>query len=184
MRSFLAILRWTENSAGVAQTFFAELSRRGSRQESGWLWLFLPLGETLLLQATSECARAGCRPPQRSWSGSERFTWHLGSTLAPTCTCSSSVSGVLFFHDARTFQVDCPGPDFRACGGSPQTGPEPGLYPRMGREGCDEIVVRRAGRYTSEDLHRALFPTPPRFLSLEEMKNGIEEDVKRRHARR
>lgn len=48
----------------------------------------------------------------------------------------------------------------------------------------DEIVVRRAGRYTSEDLHRALFPTPPKPLTLEEMKQGIEEYVKRRYARR
>ncbi len=48
----------------------------------------------------------------------------------------------------------------------------------------DDIVVRRAGRYTSEDLHRALFPEPPKPLSLEEMKEGIEEYVKRRHARR
>lgn len=47
-----------------------------------------------------------------------------------------------------------------------------------------EIVVHRAGRYTSEDLHRALFPNPPKPLTLEEMKKGIEEDVKRRHARR
>ena len=34
----------------------------------------------------------------------------------------------------------------------------------------DDIVVRRAGRYTSEDLHRALFPNPPKPLTLEEMK--------------
>lgn len=48
----------------------------------------------------------------------------------------------------------------------------------------DEVIVRRAGLYTSEDLHRALFPTPPKPLSLEEMKEGIREYVKRRHARR
>jgi AbrB family looped-hinge helix DNA binding protein len=48
----------------------------------------------------------------------------------------------------------------------------------------DQIVVRRAGRYTSEDLHRALFPTPPKPLTLEEMKEGIQEYVKRRYARR
>lgn len=47
-----------------------------------------------------------------------------------------------------------------------------------------EIVVRRAGRYTSEDLHRALFPDPPKPLTLEEMKEGIEEYVKKRYARR
>ncbi|MFY9820714.1 MAG: AbrB/MazE/SpoVT family DNA-binding domain-containing protein, partial [Thermoanaerobaculia bacterium] len=47
-----------------------------------------------------------------------------------------------------------------------------------------EIVVRRAGRYTSEDLHRALFPNPPKPLTLGEMKEGIEKYVKSRHARR
>lgn len=48
----------------------------------------------------------------------------------------------------------------------------------------DDIVVRRAGRYTSEDLHRALFPNPPKPLTLEEMKEGIEKYVKGRYARR
>ena len=48
----------------------------------------------------------------------------------------------------------------------------------------DDIVVRRAGRYTSEDLHRALFPSPPKPLALEEMKEGIEKYVKSRYARR
>jgi AbrB family looped-hinge helix DNA binding protein len=48
-----------------------------------------------------------------------------------------------------------------------------------------KIVVRRAGRYTSEDLHRALFPKgAPRPRSLEELKRGIGRYVKRRHARR
>ena len=47
----------------------------------------------------------------------------------------------------------------------------------------NEIVVRRAGRYSSEDLHRALFPNPPRPLTLEEMKHGIEKYVKGRYDR-
>ena len=47
------------------------------------------------------------------------------------------------------------------------------------------IVVRRAGRYTSEDLHRALFPErPPRARSLEALKKGIGRYIKGRHARR
>ena len=47
------------------------------------------------------------------------------------------------------------------------------------------IVVRRAGRYTSEDLHRALFPErPPRTRSLETLKKGIGQYIKGRHARR
>jgi antitoxin PrlF len=47
------------------------------------------------------------------------------------------------------------------------------------------IVVRRAGSYTSEDLHRALFPQgPPRRRSVEEMKEGLRRYVRKRHARR
>jgi AbrB family looped-hinge helix DNA binding protein len=52
-------------------------------------------------------------------------------------------------------------------------------------EDGDSIVVRRAGRYTSEDVHRALFPEePPQQRSLEEMEEGIRRYVRGRHARR
>jgi AbrB family looped-hinge helix DNA binding protein len=46
------------------------------------------------------------------------------------------------------------------------------------------IVVRRAARYSSEDIHRVLFPEPPEPRSLEELKEGIRQHVKSRHARR
>ena len=47
------------------------------------------------------------------------------------------------------------------------------------------IVVRRASRFTSEEIHRALFPEgPPPARSLKELKSGIAEHMKRRHARR
>jgi len=49
----------------------------------------------------------------------------------------------------------------------------------------DKIVVRRAGRYTSEDIHRALFPDgPPKPRTLEELKEGIAQYMRERHARR
>jgi antitoxin PrlF len=48
----------------------------------------------------------------------------------------------------------------------------------------DRVVVRKAGRYSSEDIHRALFSRPPRPRTLEEMKAGIRQAVKRRHAGR
>jgi antitoxin PrlF len=49
----------------------------------------------------------------------------------------------------------------------------------------DKIVVRRAGRFTSEDVHLALFPqAPPRPRSLDELKEEIRRHVRRRHARR
>lgn len=48
----------------------------------------------------------------------------------------------------------------------------------------EHIVVRRVGRYTSEDVHRALFPTPPAPKRLAELKEGVREDIRRRRARR
>lgn len=47
----------------------------------------------------------------------------------------------------------------------------------------DKIVVRRAGMYSSEDLHRTLFATPPKQRTLSELKQGVREYVRRRHAR-
>ncbi len=47
------------------------------------------------------------------------------------------------------------------------------------------IVVRRAGRYSSLEIHEALFPDgAPRRRSLEELKAGIRAHMGRRHARR
>ena len=48
-----------------------------------------------------------------------------------------------------------------------------------------KIVVRRAGRFSSEDIHRALFGTrPPKKRSLRELKEGIREYVRKRYAGR
>jgi antitoxin PrlF len=47
----------------------------------------------------------------------------------------------------------------------------------------DEIVVRRAGRYTSEDIHRALFAKRPRPRTLKELKDGVRGYMRARHAR-
>ena len=46
------------------------------------------------------------------------------------------------------------------------------------------IVVRRAGRYSSLDVHRALFKRAPEPSTLAELEDGIRSYVKRRHARR
>lgn len=49
----------------------------------------------------------------------------------------------------------------------------------------ERIVVRRASRYTSDDVHEALFPEQPEPRSLEELEAGAREYVKgRRRARR
>lgn len=48
----------------------------------------------------------------------------------------------------------------------------------------DRILVRRAGRYSSEDIHNALFPDgPPTPKSLDDLKEGIRKQVRKRHAR-
>lgn len=48
----------------------------------------------------------------------------------------------------------------------------------------EQVVVRRLGRYTSEDVHRSLFPTRPKPKTLAELKEGVRRYVKRRHASR
>jgi len=50
-------------------------------------------------------------------------------------------------------------------------------------EDGEKIVVRRAGRYTSEDVHRALFDEKPEPRTLEELKEGRGRYIKSRHAR-
>jgi len=51
-------------------------------------------------------------------------------------------------------------------------------------EEAGRIVVRRAGRFSSEDIHRAVFgDTPPARRSLEELKEGIARHARKRHAR-
>ena len=48
----------------------------------------------------------------------------------------------------------------------------------------EQIIVRRADGYTSEDIHRALFPQPPQARTVKEMKEGIRQHIKERYARR
>jgi bifunctional DNA-binding transcriptional regulator/antitoxin component of YhaV-PrlF toxin-antitoxin module len=59
----------------------------------------------------------------------------------------------------------------------------PGSVLEWDAEG-DRVVVRKAGRYTSEDVHRAVFPSAPEPRTVEEMKEGIRRDIKRRRAGR
>ena len=60
----------------------------------------------------------------------------------------------------------------------------PGSVLEWNEEG-EKIVVRRLGRYSWEDVHRALFPDgPPKPRTLSELKEGIRQYVRKRHARR
>jgi len=46
------------------------------------------------------------------------------------------------------------------------------------------IVVRPAGRQSSEDIHKALFPDgAPKKLSVEQVKRAVAQAVRERHAR-
>ena len=48
-----------------------------------------------------------------------------------------------------------------------------------------KIVVRRTGKYTFLDIHKALFPNgPPKWRSNEELKEGIRDYMRKHHARR
>jgi antitoxin PrlF len=60
----------------------------------------------------------------------------------------------------------------------------PGSVLEWDEEG-DAVIVRKAGRYSSEDIHRAIFPkgtsTPKK---LEEFDKGLRRYMKNKHARR
>ena len=48
----------------------------------------------------------------------------------------------------------------------------------------EQVVVRRAGQFTSEDIHRALFPQGrPKRRTIMEMKEGIRQHTRDRYAR-
>jgi antitoxin PrlF len=52
-------------------------------------------------------------------------------------------------------------------------------------EDGERIVLRRAGKFSSEDIRKALFPEgPPRALTVEEMDEAIVAEIRERHASR
>ena len=62
-----------------------------------------------------------------------------------------------------------------------------GLTPVSKIDWCergDEVIVRRASKYSSLDIHRAVFAKPPARRSIEDMDEGIRSHVRRTHARR
>ena len=51
-------------------------------------------------------------------------------------------------------------------------------------EDGDSVVVRRAGSFSSEDIHRALFGgRTPKARNVEELQEGIRRHVRKRYAR-
>ena len=59
----------------------------------------------------------------------------------------------------------------------------PGSVLEWEEEG-DRVVVRRAARYSSEDIHRAVFSRRPKPRRSEELKEGVAESMRKKHARR
>ncbi len=58
----------------------------------------------------------------------------------------------------------------------------PGSVLEWEQEG-DRVVVRRAGRYSSEDIHRAIFAKRPNQRTLDELKAALARHVREKHAR-
>lgn len=48
----------------------------------------------------------------------------------------------------------------------------------------DQVIVRRAGRYTSEEVHRALFPEAVPEGPAVDLKDAIRKYIRKKHARR
>ena len=57
----------------------------------------------------------------------------------------------------------------------------PGSVVEWDEEG-ESIVVRRAGRFTSAEVHAALFLSPPQARSLAELKEGVRKHMRKRYA--
>ena len=60
----------------------------------------------------------------------------------------------------------------------------PGSVLEWDEEG-DAVIVRKAGRYSSEDIHRAIFSQEaPAPKKLDEFDKGVRRYMKKKHARR
>jgi antitoxin PrlF len=51
------------------------------------------------------------------------------------------------------------------------------------QEDGNRIVVRRAGKFSSQEIHRRLFATPPKRRRLSELQEGIRRHIRKKHAR-
>ncbi|HVW07132.1 MAG TPA: AbrB/MazE/SpoVT family DNA-binding domain-containing protein [Bryobacteraceae bacterium] len=60
----------------------------------------------------------------------------------------------------------------------------PGAVIEWAEDDEGRITVRRAGRYTSHDIHLAIFGNrKPKPQSLRQLKEGIRQYIRKRHAR-
>lgn len=59
----------------------------------------------------------------------------------------------------------------------------PGTVLEWQEEG-DQVIVRKAARYSSEEIHRAVFSRRPAARGLDDLKAAIGKHLKSRYARR
>lgn len=59
----------------------------------------------------------------------------------------------------------------------------PGSVLEWEEEG-DKVVVRKARKFSSLDIHKAIFKTPPKPHTLEEIDQAIARYIRKKHARR
>lgn len=60
-----------------------------------------------------------------------------------------------------------------------------GLTPGSTVEWCErgpEVLIRRATKYSSLEIHQAVFPSVPERKSVEEMDLGVGTHLRRRHS--
>jgi AbrB family looped-hinge helix DNA binding protein len=89
------------------------------------------------------------------------------------------ISGMAIAHSKLTAQGQISVP---ACVRQ-RLGVGPGSVLEWDEDG-ENVVVRRAGRFSSEDIHRALFPAQaPEPRTVDDMKRGIWQHIRNRHAR-
>ncbi len=50
-------------------------------------------------------------------------------------------------------------------------------------EDGERVVIRRAGRYTSEEIHQELFKRPAKPRTAAELKEGIRRHMRKKYAR-
>ena len=51
----------------------------------------------------------------------------------------------------------------------------------MAEKKADDAPKRKGGPYTCDDIHKALFPTPPEPKTLEELKQAIEDYIREKY---
>jgi len=54
----------------------------------------------------------------------------------------------------------------------------------LAKESASARPVERRKTYTSEDIRRAIFPTPPRRRSRKEIQEGVAEGIREKYGRR